>query len=391
MWMAFMLLFASQTINAASKNITVHSYAPFTIPDTGPGGEAYPSHVRNDVASTHFNVKVADIKVAAVRYDNTGFGNQGHNMDVARFASNSRTPKIEIKVVGDKEVNSVTVHPVRFYPQEKLEISPDKKTVIFEMAKELPYAIVIINGDDPQDASTSNPQLTLINDPLENLKDCPTPTAPNVLNFKTFAESYLKKNPIADVAGQTCRPAGSVTDASLNDGKMFTWNYDEGVFVPYTNRIVAFPNMRERNRNDVSDALQAALNTIKNTQTSADGKNGTVVLIPHRLYIEIVRAAAYGKRSVVCYSRAEHAVREAKGVAIAVRDRDAALLLFYDYYIVVFWRFKVALVRAEGNGKRVSVFALARADVVGHTYRQFVVRKIIGKEKFVTVKGLHLS
>lgn len=265
MWMAFMLLFASQTINAASKNITVHSYAPFTIPDTGPGGEAYPSHVRNDVASTHFNVKVADIKVAAVRYDNTGFGNQGHNMDVARFASNSRTPKIEIKVVGDKEVNSVTVHPVRFYPQEKLEISPDKKTVIFEMAKELPYAIVIINGDDPQDASTSNPQLTLINDPLENLKDCPTPTAPNVLNFKTFAESYLKKNPIADVAEQTCRPAGSVTDASLNDGKMFTWNYDEGVFVPYTNRIVAFPNMRERNRNDVSDALQAALNTIKNT------------------------------------------------------------------------------------------------------------------------------
>ena len=39
------------------------------------------------------------------------------------------------------------------------------------MAEELPTPIVIINGDDPQDASTSNPQLTLINDPLEDLAE----------------------------------------------------------------------------------------------------------------------------------------------------------------------------------------------------------------------------
>ena len=256
MWMIFLLILTGQTISAKPKSIKVHPYVPFTIPETGPGGEAYPSHVRNDVASARFNVKVADIRVAAIRYDNTGFGNQGHNMDVARFASNSRSPEIEINVTGDDEINSVTIHPVRFYPQEKLKISPDKKTVIFEMAEELPYAIVIINGDDPQDASTSNPQLTLINDPLEDLAERPSLESPNVLNFKAIAENYLKNNPITDIAGQACRPAGSIADASLNDEKTFTWNYEKGVFVPYTNRIVAFPDMRARNRNDVSDALK---------------------------------------------------------------------------------------------------------------------------------------
>ncbi len=202
---------------------------------------------------------MAEVEVAAIRYDNTGFGNQGHNMDVARFASNSRSPEIEINVTRDNAINSVTIHPVRFYPQEKLQISSDKRTVIFKMAEELPYAIVVINGDDPQDASTSNPQLTPINAPLENLAERPSSESPDVLKFKTFAESHLKNHPITDIAGQVCRPAGSVADASLNDKKTFTWNYEKGVFVPYANRIVTFPDMRTRNRNDASDALQAAL------------------------------------------------------------------------------------------------------------------------------------
>lgn len=73
MWMIFLLILTGQTISAKPKSIKVHPYVPFTIPETGPGGEAYPSHVRNDVASALFNVKVADIRVAAIRYDNTGF------------------------------------------------------------------------------------------------------------------------------------------------------------------------------------------------------------------------------------------------------------------------------------------------------------------------------
>lgn len=93
MWMMFVFILTGQTICAKPKNITVHPYAPFVIPETGLGGEAYPSHVRNDVASARFNVKVADTKVAAIRYDNTGFGNQGHNMDVARLPRTAGLPK----------------------------------------------------------------------------------------------------------------------------------------------------------------------------------------------------------------------------------------------------------------------------------------------------------
>ena len=254
-----------QESSLQAQNVIVHPYMPFTIPDTGPGKETYPSHVRNDVSSTRFGVKVSDVDVAAIRYDNTDNGNQGHNMDVARFATNSLTPAIEINVMGGDVINSVTIHPVRFYPQEALTISSDRRTLTFKMVENLPYAIIVINGDDPSDASTTNPQLTLINDPLEDPKKIPPLTASHVLNFKTFAENYLRENPVTDTNGQICRPAGSVTDASLNDGRLFTWNYEAGRYVSYSSRIVAFPNMRARNRNDVSDALQAALEKIKNT------------------------------------------------------------------------------------------------------------------------------
>lgn len=259
------MLYLLTAVSLHAQNCIVHAYTPFTIPTTGPGGVAYPSHVRNDAISTRFDVKVANVNVPAIRYDNNVNGNQGHNMDVARFASNSLTPKIEINIMGDTEINSVTIHPVRFYPQKALTISADRRTLTFEMVQNLPYAIVIINGDDPQDASTSNPQLTLINDPLEDVAQKPSLSASNVLNFKTFSENYLREHPITDSIGQTCRPAGSVTDASLNDGKLLTWNHEAGQFVPYTSKIVAFPNLRTRDRNDLSDALQAALEKIRNT------------------------------------------------------------------------------------------------------------------------------
>lgn len=248
-----------------AQNNIVHAYAPFTIPATGPGGVAYPSHVRNDAISTRFGVKVADVIVPAIRYDNTVNGNQGHNMDVVRFASNCLTPKIEVNIMSDTEINSITIHPVCFYPQKALTISADRRTLTFEMVENLPYAIVIINGDDPQDASTTNPQLTLINDPLEDPAKKSSLSAPNVLNFKTFSENYLRENPITDSVGQMCRPACSIIDTSLNDGKFLTWNHEAGQFVSYTSKIVAFPSLRARDSNDLSDALQAALEKIKNT------------------------------------------------------------------------------------------------------------------------------
>lgn len=247
------------------KNILVHPYAPFTIPTTGPAGVAYPDHVKDDALSTRFEVKVAGVHVPAIRYDNMIAGKPGHSMDVARFASNSLIPKIEIQVMGGKEMNSVTIHPVAFYPQEALTISADRRTLTFELVEKLPYAIVIINGNDPQEASAEDPQLLLINDPLEEPEKKPSLTASHVLDFKAFSEDYLRKNPITDTVGEICRAAGSVTDTSLNDGRLFTWNHDAGRFVAYTDKIVAFPNLRKRDPNDLSDALQAALEKIKNT------------------------------------------------------------------------------------------------------------------------------
>ncbi len=242
----------------------VHAYAPFVVPTSGMAG-AYPSHVRSEVLSSRFDVKVADINVAAVRYDNTGFGNQGHNVDVARFASNSLTPVVEIRLKDGDDISSVTIHPVCFYPQETITISADKRSLRFEMNDRLPYAIVAINGGDPQDASTTDPQLVLVNDPLEKIEKKPNPIDRNVLDFRAFAENYLKMHPNNDRIGDVCRLAGSVTDASLNDGRMFTWNHEEGKFVPYNDKVVAFPNKRARNSNDLSDALQAALLKIRDT------------------------------------------------------------------------------------------------------------------------------
>lgn len=187
------MLFLLTEVPLYAQNNIVHAYTPFTIPATGPSGVAYPSHVRNDVISARFGVKVANVSVPAIRYDNTVNGNQGHNMDVARFASNSLTPKIEINIIGGTEINSVTIHPVRFYPQKALAISADRKTLTFEMVKDLPYAIVIINGDDPQDASTTNPQLTLINDPLEEPAKQPSLSAPMYLISRRFLKTICEK------------------------------------------------------------------------------------------------------------------------------------------------------------------------------------------------------
>lgn len=245
--------------------VKIHAYSPFVVPETGATGEAYPSHVRSDALSVRFGVKVENCDVAAVCYDNTGFGNQGHNVDVARFASNSLTPKVEIRLKEGEDIENVTIHPVRFYPKDAIEIGADRKSFTFRMDDRLPYAIVAINGGDPQDASAANPQLVLINDPLEKKENKPNISDKNVLDFKSFAEDYLRTHPITDRVGEVCRAAGSVEDASLNDDRLFTWRHDEGKFVPYNKKAVAFPDKRARNTNDCSDALQAALEKIKNT------------------------------------------------------------------------------------------------------------------------------
>lgn len=246
----------------AKTGITVHAYTPFEVPDSGIAG-TYPAHVRSDLLSTRFDVRVEDTEVAAVRYDNTGFGDRGHNVDVARFASDTLSPLIKINLISGDDIADVTIHPVCFYPTEAITVGDDGKSLSFRMDERLPYAIVAINGGDPQDACDTAPQLVLINDPLENPDTRPRPTDSNVLDFGSFAADYLRAHPNTDSIGAVCRKAGSVTDTSLNDGRLFTWNHDKGRYVDYTNRQVAFPDKRARDGNDLTDALQAALQEIR--------------------------------------------------------------------------------------------------------------------------------
>lgn len=248
---------------AESDGITVHSYPALVVAENGTAGKPLPTHVAGDALSDRYSVKISGIEVAAVKYDKTELDKRWHNMDVSRFATNSKVPVVEIALIDGGSIDSVAVHPTRYYPQSAIEVAQDKKSVRFAMNAALPYAIVAINGADPEDSSDENPQLALINDPLESVDAIEALSKPNVLNFGDYAKAYLKKNPIKDKAGATCRKGGKITDASLNDGKEYAWSYGQGKFVDYDSKIVAFPDKRARNKNDVSEALQSALEEIK--------------------------------------------------------------------------------------------------------------------------------
>ncbi len=232
---------------------TVHVYAP-TGDDPATAENESP-----DEESTKYQVSVNNTAVPVIKYNAQGQG----NMDVTRFASDDRTPNIEVTLINTETINNVQVYPERYYPQEALTVSEDGKTVRFAMSDKLSYAIIYINGTPANQAG--KPYLTLINDPLEDEAAKPKADDPNVLNFKEFSEQYLLENPITDTVGEVCREAGQVQDYSNNDDTLYTLNYDTGYFVDYNENGVTFPNKRARLKNDVSDALQAALEEIKNT------------------------------------------------------------------------------------------------------------------------------
>lgn len=269
----FMAWFHGDELHAASGDTLhddtqvrpeVHAYTPFTVQEYGIAGP-FPFNVRSDRLSSRYNVKVEDTDIAAVEYDSSGFGDQGHNVDVARFASDLVTPEVIVRLMEGEDIDNVTIHPVCFYPSESIDVSQDRRELRFTIDERLPYAIVAINGGDPQDAGPSNPHLVIIKDPLEKKDLKPSPTDPNVLDFRSFAENYIKSYPNADHVGDICREASSVSDCSMNDGVEYTWPHDCGRFVKYTDKKVAFPNKRARDANDLSDALQAALKKIKDT------------------------------------------------------------------------------------------------------------------------------
>ncbi len=211
--------------------------------------------------STKYELKVNGTPVSVYKYQKQTDPGSYYHMDIARFSSDDAEPVFEITMKDGSTIDSIYVSPERYYPEDSFEISADKKTVKFKMSAGLRYCIVNINGSIND--TNGKPQLAIINDPTET--DKPDVTAANVLNFKDFAEKYLQEHPITDTVGEVCTEAGTVTDTSMNDGKEYTWSYGQGVFQDYNAKQVVFPNKRARQKNDVSEAFQAALEEVKNS------------------------------------------------------------------------------------------------------------------------------
>ncbi|MEU3888215.1 hypothetical protein [Streptomyces sp. NPDC029041] len=261
----------------AQAATTVHTYAP-----TGVGGGTTTSP---DVASAKYQVQVAGTPVQAVQYNQSG-----HNFDIARFASDSRTPTITV-TLPSTTINTVNVYPARHYPAGSVSVSTDKHTLTFQMsaAAGLNQAIVMVNGDSTNAAG--QPYLAVVNDPLEDPAQRPdTTSAPDgsgvnlqtgVLNFQQFAAKYLAAHPnsaaqtapgatTSSMAGRTVNgtaiPAGQKTSA--------------GSLVSASSVNVRYPKVRVMAANDVTYALQAAIATIKANPTALNTlyfPNGTYV------------------------------------------------------------------------------------------------------------------
>lgn len=210
--------------------------------------------------STKYELKANGTPVSVYKYQKQDNPGTFYHMDVARFSSDDAEPVFEVTLTDGTTIDSVTVYPERYYPQDAFTISEDKKTVTFQMSEGLRYCILNINGT--QNDLNGKPQLAIINDPTEVKPDL---SGDNVLNFKEFSEAYLEEHPITDTVGEKCRDAGSVTDTSLNTDVEYTWEYGEGVYQDYWDSQVKFPNMRARLPYDVSDAFQAALEEVRNS------------------------------------------------------------------------------------------------------------------------------
>ena len=213
--------------------------------------------------STKYRLKANGTEVSVYNYQKQENPGQYYHMDIARFSSDDAEPVFEIELIDGSTIDSIMAFPERYYPEDAFYVSEDRTKVTFQMSEGLRYCIVNINGTE--DDTNGKPQLAIINDPTET--DRPDVNAQNVLNFKEFSDSYLEENPITDTVGEVCTEAGTVTDTSLNNGVEYTWEYSEGKVVSYDTDDVTFPNKRARLPYDVSDAFQAALEEVRNSDT----------------------------------------------------------------------------------------------------------------------------
>lgn len=211
--------------------------------ETGAAGDIHVyADTPGDVESSKYTLTANGTEVPVIKYQANG-----NNFDIARFASDDRTPEYTVTVT--EEINTVTVYPERYYPQDGIMVSADKHSVTFELSDKLPYCFVMINGGPADQAG--KPYLAIINDPMENAEDIPDPDAKNVLNFQTFMETYLEEHPNSEA--QKAEPAGTTSGGVA---------YEAGELVANGASQVRFPNKRQMTEDDATYALQAALDEI---------------------------------------------------------------------------------------------------------------------------------
>ncbi|SNX66171.1 glycosyl hydrolase family 28 [Streptomyces sp. TLI_55] len=265
------------TIVPAHAATTVHTYAP-----TGVGGGTTTSP---DVASAKYQVQVAGTPVQAVQYTQNG-----HNFDIARFASDSRTPTITV-TLPSTTIDTVNVYPARYYPAGSVSVSADKHTLTFQLsaAAGLNQAIVMVNGDSTN--ATGQPYLAVVNDPLEDPAQRPdTTSAPDgsgvnlqtgVLNFQEFAAKYLAAHPNSAAQKAPAATTSSMAGKTVNGTAIPAGQKSSaGSLVSASSANVRYPSVRTMAADDVTYALRAAIDTIKANPTALNTlyfPNGTYV------------------------------------------------------------------------------------------------------------------
>ncbi len=225
-WMNVMMYTPQQMNALEAAGSGVHIYA-----DT-PGDEK----------SGKYSLTADGTDVPVIKYSRNG-----NNFDIARFASADATPEFTVKV--QEDINKVAIYPERYYPQEAIKVSADKRSVTFAMSDRLRYAFVMINGGPADQAG--KPYLAIINDPPENAEEVPDKNAANVLDFKVFLEKYLQEHPNSEA--QQAEAAGTTSGGAA---------YGAGALVDIGTKDVRFPDKRKMAADDATYALQAALDAI---------------------------------------------------------------------------------------------------------------------------------
>ncbi|WP_140464076.1 MULTISPECIES: bacterial Ig-like domain-containing protein [unclassified Bifidobacterium] len=298
-----------QTAAAAEPTFTddgtVQTYAA-----TGAGTDVLGNKTDTpDVASDKYQVTINDTPVEAVQYTA-----KGHNFDIARFASSSRTPVVKVTMINGEKIDKVNIYPERYYVG-KYEVSADKTTLTFKMESSLFSAMVMINSGDTVNAK-GQPYLALINDTIEDKSAAPSAEAgasadeqawgyneaTGVLNFKTFAKQYLeskagttlpdgkttvkKQEAIAshhtslwndgkgtEIGGQTATGVtseGRIIYGKDKDGNVVTDAAKKDTVVSGSETVtqVGYPDQRAMSDDDATYALQAAFDFIENKGAS---------------------------------------------------------------------------------------------------------------------------